>query len=230
MVAALGLQRRFVADASHELRTPLTLLSTRAQLLERELRSRDPDSPALEDIHGLVEDSRRLGEVIEDLLVAADPREQQPRTEVQLAALADQVVATCAAHATTAEVAVRRAGDDSARVLGIESALRRAVLALVDNAIDHTPPGGQVEVTVRQVRADVVLTVSDTGPGVAPADAARIFERFSSGGHRAGRTHYGLGLALTHDGIDRHGGHLRLLSSRPGAGATFEITLPALRR
>jgi signal transduction histidine kinase len=233
LAAALGLQRRFVADASHELRTPLTLLSTRAQLLERELRARDPDPAVLSDVHGLVEDTRRLGGVVEDLLVAADPREQQPRAEVDLALLVEQVVAGAAPHARVAGVAgveVRHGAEGEAVVLGVEPALRRALLALVDNAIDHTPAGGHVSVTIRQDRGGVVLTVADTGPGVAPTEADRIFERFSSGGQRAGRAHYGLGLALTHDVIDRHGGRLRLLPPVPGTGATFEITLPALRR
>jgi signal transduction histidine kinase len=228
MRTALSLQRRFVADAGHELRTPLTLLSTRAQLLEREVGAEDPTVAA--DVRGLVADARRLGEVVEDLLMAADPREQQPRTEVNLSALAEEVLATTAAHAAVAGVHLRRDAPQSASVLGVEAALRRALLALVDNAIDHTPADGSVELTVRQDRANVVLTVSDTGPGIAPAAAERIFERFHSGGHRSGRTTYGLGLALTHDVVDRHGGRLRLLPGAPGAGATFEITLPAAPR
>ena len=230
LATALGLQRRFVADAGHELRTPLTLLSTRAQLLERELRAADPVGAAATDVRGLVEDVRRLDAVVEDLLVAADPREPQPRTAVDLVALVGQILDSAAARALTAGVELRSDGGGTALVLGMETALRRALLALVDNAIDHTPSGGQVMVTIRQNRAGLVLTVADTGPGIAPADAPRIFQRFSSGDQRAGRAHYGLGLALTHDVIDRHGGRLRLLAATPGAGATFEITLPVAHR
>jgi signal transduction histidine kinase len=230
LVTALGLQRRFVADAGHELRTPLTLLSTRAQLLERDLLARDPDTTAAADVRGLVEDVRRLDGVVEDLLAAADPREAQPRTPVNLAALVGQILDSAAARAATADVELRSDGGDPAVVLGTETALRRALLALVDNAVEHTPAGGHVLVTIRQNRAEVVLTVADTGPGVAATDAERVFQRFSSGGQRAGRAHYGLGLALTHDVIDRHGGRLRLLPPTPGAGATFEITLPVARR
>ncbi|HEY3605100.1 MAG TPA: HAMP domain-containing sensor histidine kinase [Sporichthyaceae bacterium] len=230
LVTALGLQRRFVADAGHELRTPLTLLSTRAQLLERELLARDLDATAAADVRVLVEDVRRLDRVVEDLLVAADPRETQPRTAVDLSALVGQILDSAAARAATVGVELRSDASGTAVVLGVETALRRALLALVDNAIDHTPPGGQVMVTIRQTRGALVLTVADTGPGVAPADADRIFQRFSSGGQRAGRAHYGLGLALTNDVIDRHGGRLRLLPPTPGTGATFEITLPPAPR
>jgi signal transduction histidine kinase len=72
----------------------------------------------------------------------------------------------------------------------------------------------------------VTVAVSDTGPGVAPDQVEHILRRFHSGGHRAGRTHYGLGLALTHDVANRHGGALRLLPS--DVGATFELSLPRL--
>jgi signal transduction histidine kinase len=111
-------------------------------------------------------------------------------------------------------------------VLGAAGALRRAVLALVDNAIDHTPSGGRVTVWVHRRRGDVIVQVSDTGPGIAPAAAKDILRRFHSGGQRAGRAHYGLGLALSNDVANRHGGHLRLVDSP--VGATFELSLPAL--
>jgi two-component system OmpR family sensor kinase len=98
------------------------------------------------------------------------------------------------------------------------------VLALVENAIDHTPPQGAVLVRTRRDRRDVIVSVSDTGPGIDPRAAHDVLRRFHSGGQRAGRAHYGLGLALTHDVANRHGGQLRLA---PGdVGATFELVLP----
>jgi len=100
------------------------------------------------------------------------------------------------------------------------------VLALVDNAIDHTPRDGEVRLELRRSRGDVILAVSDTGPGIGPEAAQRVLRRFDSGGHRAGRAHYGLGLALSHDVANRHGGQLRLAPS--DVGATFELVLPAL--
>ena len=115
------------------------------------------------------------------------------------------------------------------------TALRRAVLALVDNAIDHTPDGGEVRVAVRRAGRDVVLVVSDTGPGIRPEDAERVLRRFDSGGHRSGRAHYGLGLALTHDVANRHGGQLRLVRSdvgrdlrtRSSRGSKERLRIPA---
>ncbi|MCU1596129.1 MAG: sensor histidine kinase [Frankiales bacterium] len=227
---ALALQRAFVADASHELRTPLTLLSTRAQLLDAAVQSSSLPDQVRADSTAVVSDVHLLGEVLEDLLVAADPRPEPALTPVGLDTVARDGVASALAHAQTAGVELRFA--DAARseagelhVRAAAAALRRAILALIDNAIDHTPPGGQVIVSCRRTRQTVVLAVSDTGPGVDPAKAPDLFRRFHSGGQRAGRAHYGLGLALTHDVANRLGGQLRLAESR--VGATFELVLPA---
>lgn len=226
LAEALALQRAFVADASHELRTPLTLLSTRAQVLDRALRRSGVSDEVLRDSQGVVQDAQRLGEVVEDLLVAADPRGDESRQLVEFAQLVDAVADSARAHATEAGVSLSSADTGgAATVLGSSGALRRAVLALVDNAIDHTPRGGDVRLAVSRRGREVVLTVSDAGPGIGPADAKRVLRRFDSGGHRSGRAHYGLGLALTHDVANRHGGHLRLVPS--SIGATFELVLPA---
>jgi signal transduction histidine kinase len=175
-------------------------------------------------------DVHRLNAVLDDLLVAADPARQTPLTVVPLAEVVDGAVQSAQAHASAVQVtltcAVHPAGrGETSEVLGAEAALRRAVLALVDNAIDHTPPAGVVTVTVRPGRRQVVLRVSDTGPGLDATSARDVLRRFHSGSQRAGRNHYGLGLALTHDIVNRFGGRLRLLDDT--GGATFEAVLPA---
>jgi signal transduction histidine kinase len=222
----LALQRTFVADASHELRTPLTLLSTRSQLLDRAIQTSGLDRQVLDDSRGVVHDVQRLGEVVDDLLLAADPRDDHRREPVGLAGLVEAVVDSASAHAGDAQVTLTSVADDPTQlwVQGFAPALRRAVLALVENAIDHTPPQGEVHVRTRRERKDVIVSVSDTGPGIDPRAAQDILRRFHSGGQRAGRAHYGLGLALTHDVANRHGGQLRLATSE--VGATFELVLP----
>jgi two-component system, OmpR family, sensor kinase len=227
LAQALTLQRTFVADASHELRTPLTLLSTRSQLLDRAIQVSGLDAQVLDDSRGVVHDVQRLGEVVDDLLLAADPRGDDRREPVGVADLVEAVVNSARAHAGDARVTLTCVADNPAKlwVQGSAPALRRAMLALVENAIDHTPPEGEVRVRTRRERRNVIVSVSDTGPGIDPQAAQDVLRRFHSGGHRAGRAHYGLGLALTHDVANRHGGQLRLA---PGArGATFELVLPA---
>ena len=231
MAAALALQRTFVADASHELRTPLTLLSTRAQLLDRELQAGILSDQVRADSAGVLADVMRIGDVLEDLLVAADPRGQDPADQVDVNAVVTAAVSSARAHAEQSEVTLIATTEPSEgslphHVLGAPVSLRRAVLALIDNAIDHTPAGGTVTVTTGDRRGMVTVAVSDTGPGVAADQARHVLQRFHSGGQRAGRTHYGLGLALTHDVANRHGGELRLVPSQ--TGATFELSLPRL--
>ena len=227
LAQALSLQRAFVADAGHELRTPLTLLSTRAQVLGRALRRSGAGDEILGDADGVVDDTRRLAEVVDDLLAAADPRGAENHKPVDLVRIAAEVAGSAGAHAEQAGVQLRWEADrDTAVALGAASAIRRATIALVDNAIDHTPRGGEVRITVRRQRGDVILAVSDTGPGIGPEAAQRILRRFDSGGHRSGRAHYGLGLALAHDVANRLGGQLRLAPS--DVGATFELVLPAI--
>jgi signal transduction histidine kinase len=230
LVEGLAMQRSFVADASHELRTPLTLLSTRAQVLDGALRTSDVPDQLLADSRGVIEDVQRLGGVVDDLLAAADPRVDAVREPVEVHALCRSVVDSASMYA--AERAVTLVGTAAAdavqaRVWGSPVALRRAVTALVDNAIDHTPPGGNVHVHTSVRGRSVVIAVSDTGPGLSPQAAATAFGRFHSGGQRAGRAHYGLGLSLARDTATRHGGTLRLAPAAPASGATFELSLPA---
>ena len=226
---ALALQRTFVADASHELRTPLTLLSTRVQVLNQQLRAAAHDPQVLQDSRGVVEDVQRLAEVVEDLLVAADPRGLEQHQPIDVRELLQAIAISAAPHASSVGVTLTAAAPEQDSPLtapGSAPALRRAILALVDNAIDHTPAGGQVHVQGDRQRGQVVIAVSDTGPGLPQAASRDVLRRFHSGGHRAGRQHYGPGLALSNDVANRHGGQLRLAPSLQGT--TFELVLPAV--
>ncbi|PZS37499.1 MAG: sensor histidine kinase [Pseudonocardiales bacterium] len=229
--AALTLQRRFVADAGHELRTPVTLLSTRAQLLRRRLRSglEAGTGPAtlLPDVEGIIADSNRLGEILEDLLMAADPVASQSRQPVDLTELANGVLAAAAAQAAERDVRLTGPKPDTGpvRAPGSPVALRRAVTALVDNAVQHAEH--EVTVAVHARNGHVLVDVSDDGPGIDPELAPRLFERFVSGrpGPSQSRRRYGLGLALVSEIAGAHGGRVELLE-RSEPGAALRIQLP----
>ncbi|WP_312004174.1 HAMP domain-containing sensor histidine kinase [Streptomyces sp. B1866] len=229
LTEALERQRRFVADASHELRTPLTQLHTRAQLLARRCGTAAPDQLSA-DIQRLVTGTRQLGDVIDDLLLSAQlSRSPRSREPVDLAALAAEAVAAEDARALSVGVAVHlRCGPGRHVVTGTASALRRVIAALLDNALGHTPPGGEVTVTVHApVSGTVTLSVRDTGVGFAPQDAERLFERFARGATGQGRR-FGLGLALAREVIEAHRGRITA-RGRPGEGALFTVELPAAR-
>ena len=216
----LRLQRQFVADASHELRTPLTLLHTRAQLLNRELR--DAPDHLRDEAAGVVRDSSRLTELVEDLLLAAEG--DNTADKVDLGPLATEVIDAARPYAEERGITLDHSIAPAA-TRASPSALRRALNALVDNAIEHTPAGGTVTITVRSAGHDMLLRVSDTGSGFSPDQATELFTRFHSGGQRSGRRRYGLGLALVNDIAGRYGGRLEA-SSEPGHGATFTLVLP----
>jgi signal transduction histidine kinase len=225
---AMERQRRFVADASHELRTPLTRLHTRAQLLVRRADHLGLPERVTADLKLLVRGSRQLGDVIDDLLLSARLRAMpHPTVPVDLAKLADEVCRDEQSRTYLAGLDVSVHRDHGPwLVVGIESALRRVVSALVDNAIGHSPPGGAITITVGAAKGDTVrLSVRDTGIGFAQDDADRMFERFARGTAGTGRR-FGIGLALVREVVDSHGGSI-VAEGNPGDGAVFTVTLPA---
>jgi signal transduction histidine kinase len=231
LVEALARQRRFVADASHELRTPIAQVHTRAQLLAR--RAHKGGTVADQrDLDRLVGTTRRLGEIVDELLLsarlAAAPAGLPPTEPVDLAALAGEAVAGEADRAGERHITVTLAAPDAPLpVPGVDSALRRVVGELLANALTHTPAGGRIDVTVRRAdRNRAELVVADTGGGFDPADAARIFDRFHRGAG-AGDRRFGLGLALLREVVTSHGGMIEA-AGQPGEGATFTVRLPML--
>ncbi|HVW43050.1 MAG TPA: HAMP domain-containing sensor histidine kinase [Amycolatopsis sp.] len=218
LVAALALQRRFVADAGHELRTPLTLLSTRAQLLHRRVRGSALES----DVDGLVEDARQLTAILEDLLLSADPRETVPRGVVDLEALVRQAVD--AAEPAAAEQGVRlEAESEPIEILGYEAGLRRAVNALLDNGIRHAEE--VVRVTVSRHGRTARIDVVDDGPGIDGAVLPTLFTRFAATPADGERRRYGLGLSLVSEIAARHGGSVSVDNPAHG-GAALSLSLP----
>jgi two-component system, OmpR family, sensor kinase len=226
---ALARQRRFVADASHELRTPLTQLHTRAQLLARDLHTGATPAEMADDVDHLVSGTRQLGEVVEDLLLSSQlDRRTEPLDPVDLGVVAAGVVASLQPRAADRKVALELTADpDRPTVVpGREAALRRVLVALVDNALSHTPPGGHVsiELTSDDPAGWATVVVRDDGEGFDPADADRIFARFARAGDTDQRR-FGLGLALAREVVTGHGGTIDATGT-PGRGATFTIRLP----
>ena len=234
LAQALALQRRFVADASHELRTPLTVLHTRAQLLAGRLHSGDVTA-ATRDADALVGDTRALGGIVDDLLASATMTAGRDRSDrVDMGTLGRSVCASMEPYAQTLGVTVRSTTDPDGRsgapeVIGSETALRRALTALVDNALGHQSEGGTVELDIRRDGRHVIVAVIDNGVGIDQATMATLFNRFSRGTahtNRGGRQSYGIGLSLVREIVEAHGGEIAV-SSTQGQGATFTITLPA---
>ncbi|WP_146755255.1 HAMP domain-containing sensor histidine kinase [Arthrobacter sp. AQ5-05] len=232
---SLALQRRFVADASHELRTPLTLLSTRAQLLRRKLSGPESDlsrDAVSAEVSRLVEDSKLLTAILDDLLISTDPRENTAQTAVDLVALAANAVELAAPQASQRNIGLHMDDfDGSVTVEGSPVALQRILTSLISNALDHARTVVGVAVEIRGNDARIV--VSDDGPGFAPGTEKRAFERFSSarpGSSDADATrHYGLGLALAAEIAAHHHGKILIEPAQRGRGAAVVAVLPLAR-
>ncbi|MEO5710148.1 MAG: HAMP domain-containing sensor histidine kinase [Nocardioidaceae bacterium] len=228
LAETLVVQRRFVADASHELRTPLTLLSTRLQMVAR--RAGRDGAVTGADLDGVLADTGRLTGILDDLLVAADSRDAPEETDVDLTELVGQCVDAASGSAEQAGISLRRLDGDPVRVRGVEAALRRAVTALVDNALGHAR--SEVEVTVESHRRTARVRVADDGPGISPEVRPRLFDRFTSARTAEdadGRRHYGIGLALVADVAAGHHGSVAAVDRADGrSGAVLELRLPAL--
>ena len=222
---ALQLQRDFVADASHELRTPLAVLDARLQVLQRGLAPDDPSAPAVAELR---EDTRTMIDVVNDLLLAADPERE---AAVAPAAMRDPVtraVESLAVLAADAGVALVLEVDD-VRTTVPPASLQRCATALVDNALAHSPSGGRVTVTVAREGSDAVLAVADQGPGIAGIDPSHIFDRFARAQPATPRrtgAGFGIGLALVREIAARHGGSVAVASTGPG-GTVLVMRLPA---
>jgi two-component system, OmpR family, sensor kinase len=221
--------RRFVSSASHELRTPLTSIRGYAALVRRGAKHNPEDLE--KSISRIESEATRMAGLIDDLLLLARLDEERPlaRTRTDLAVIAHQ--AGDDARARDLERLITVDADGPVVVTGDEPRLRQIVANLLENALVHTPAGAPVRVEVGARDQMAVLAVIDTGPGITPDQAAHVFERFYRGtppgsDDTAARTPgSGLGLAIVKTIAEAHGGGATV-TSRPGEGSRFEITLP----
>ena len=225
--------RSFVANASHELRTPLTSIKLRVEALRDGALDDPPVTQRfLAEIEGEVD---RLSSLVADLLDLSriesglDPSQRAP---VDLAVVANDVAEAFRVRAERAEIELRaEIRPDLPPVLGNEEQLRRMLYNLVDNAIKYTSRSGSVTIYLEPGDRDgtVILKVSDTGFGIAPAYLPHIFERFyrvEATRPRFGPSHgSGLGLSIAKSIAEAHGGEIGV-TSQIGTGTTFWIELP----
>jgi two-component system, OmpR family, sensor kinase len=219
--------RRFITDASHELRTPLTTIRGFAELY-RQGAARD-----VELLMSRIEsESRRMGLLVEDLLLLARLDAQRPldRHRVDLLALASDAVHDARSVAPKRDINMEVFdGPGTPEVLGDEARLRQVLGNLVANALQHTPDTAAISVRVGTDGDNAVLEVCDEGPGMSREDAHRVFERFyrtdSSRDRASGGT--GLGLSIVDSLVYAHGGTVSVTTAL-GQGCRFTVNLPRI--
>jgi signal transduction histidine kinase len=220
---AFAAQREFLDDAGHELRTPLTIIRGHLELLESDNAADVEETRAL-----TLDELDRMQRLVDDMVLLAKSRRPDfvQRTPVELDRLTDEVIDKA-----------RPLGDRDWRVDGRASAtveldaqrITQAWLQLIANAVKFTEPGQIIAVGSRIVGAELRLWVRDSGPGVAPEDQNRIFERFGRAETGRGVEGSGLGLAIVRAIAEAHQGRA-WVDSTPGQGSTFVIALPVAGR
>jgi two-component system sensor histidine kinase CiaH len=225
--SAFQRQREFVADASHELRTPLTLIRTN---VEAWLRRSNGTSRVY--AKSIVEEVEQLNRIVGDLttLALADARQLRldPRP-MELNEVVKGLIVQATPMAEERGVQLRPDLNGGVRVDADLGRVRQLLLILIDNALTHTPSGGQVSVGVIRHNGRAHVRVTDTGEGIPSVDLPHIFERFyradKARNRESGGT--GLGLAIAKWIVDAHRGEIGVKSAE-GKGTEVDVSLPAL--
>jgi signal transduction histidine kinase len=217
-----------LAAAAHEIKNALGPLAMTLQLAERQLLADRPVAPG--DLAFARAQVRRLSALVEDLL---------DQTRADLGALAFRPCEVDLCQVVTDAVETFRRGKPSPIVIELPSAggeplvapvdagrMQQVLVNLLENAVRYSPPGSNVTVRLaRRAPATARIEVRDAGPGLAPDEQARIFDRFVRGAASEGTSGLGLGLYLCRAIVEQHGGTIGV-ESAPGAGATFWMEIP----
>ncbi len=219
-------QRRLLADVSHELRTPLTVIKGNVDLMRR-MRQLDDES-----LSSIDQEAGRLTRLVGGLLLLAQAESGKLSLDMKPLELDTLLLEVFQEMRVLAGGNVRlRMGDiDQAMVKGDRDRLKQVFLNLVGNAIQYTPPGGEVLLSMAKIGEQVRVIVRDTGPGIPPADLPFIFERFyraEKSRTRGKSTGFGLGLSIAQWIVENHAGSVEV-ESKEGVGTTFAVWLPML--
>lgn len=222
-----GQRRRLFAGIAHELRTPLSVIQgTLEGILDRVV---DATPERIAALHSQAVLLKRLITDLRDLSLAQAGQLQLNRRTIDISGVVRETLEALAPLADERTVELRLEPSRSLPTIAADAdRMRQVVQNLVENALRHTPPGGEVRVRLRDGNGDGVhLQVADTGSGIRPEDLPHIFEHFyradESRARSSGGT--GMGLAIVKSLVEAHGGHVSVESS-PGTGSTFTVTLP----
>ena len=220
----------FLANMSHELRTPLNAIIGFSELLTDARDGQFDDATRKRFVGQILSSGKHLLGLINDILdlskVEAGQMELRLQTVV-VSEVVDQVVRTVEPLSAKKDIKIRAEVDGAGEVLADPGKLKQMLLNLVSNAIKFTSDGGVVVVRAARLASTMEVSVADTGIGIAEADQHKIFQEFHQVDQGPGRRHEGtgLGLALTRRFAILHGGDVRV-SSEPGRGSVFTLTLP----
>jgi len=216
-------EHAFVQDAAHELRTPMAVISAQAHVLTRAATAAERSRAEGELDHAIARASHLAQQLL--ALAALDDARHAAPAPTDVAELTRRLIGPLVPAAVAAGIELELDSPDRLPWRLDPPAFQSIVQNLLDNALRYVPAGGRVLLTLAADASLLTLTVADDGPGIAPADQPRIFERFvrGSGQQVAGS---GLGLAIVRQAALAMGGEARLGAGLDGRGAGFVVTLP----
>jgi signal transduction histidine kinase len=219
-------QQRLLADVSHELRTPLTVIKGNVDLMRR-MKSLDTES-----LTSIDQEAGRLTRLVGGLLLLAQAESGKltlAMQKVELDLLVTEVFQEMSVLASN-KVHLHLNEIDQVYVNGDRDRLKQVFINLTANSIQYTPAGGDVFLSLQQVKDQARVIVRDTGPGIPAEDLPHIFERFyraEKSRTRGKSTGFGLGLSIVNWIVEKHGGRIEV-DSHEGKGTTFAVWLPLL--
>lgn len=223
---SIEFMRRFMADAAHELRTPITVLRSRAEIALQQPRE---EATYVEALRGVEAEARRLGGIVDSLLVLARADAGERQIEKQPLFLDDVAVDAAAAAEVIARqknVTVTVDEFEEAPVDGDPALIRQLMMIVLDNAVKFTDAGGQVHVRVSLREGLPTFVVEDTGIGIKPEELKLVFQRFFRGETARSRTDgAGLGLSIASWIAQQHGANISV-TSVPGGGTKVLVAFP----
>ncbi|CAM4475859.1 sensor histidine kinase [Paenibacillus typhae] len=225
---AFDKQKQFIADASHELKTPLAIINTNTDVLLS-----NPEDTILEQskwLHYIKSETERMAKLTNDLLYLTemdDSRTGMIHAPFNISEAVENIILTMEAVIFEKNVALEYDIEPNLSVNGNSEQIKQVVMILLDNAVKYTGPKGEITLTLRRQHNDVLLSVTNTGEGIAPEHLNRIFDRFyrtdTSRARKQGG--YGLGLAIAKSIVEQqHKGKL-YAKSTVGESTTFYVQL-----
>jgi two-component system sensor histidine kinase ResE len=222
--------RDFVADASHELRSPLTSIKGFAQaIVDGTAKGKEGQLKAATVIE---DESKRMMRLVEELLEFSRLESGQvkmAREPVDLKELLQQCYEIFSMHAEEKGIKLKTEIEPLPSVVGDIDRLEQVFSNLLDNALKHTPAGGEVSINTRNSAPNFAeVSIVDTGPGIPTEQIRHVFERFYRADLKAGKAGAGLGLAIARQIVLAHGGDITAKSTL-GKGTQFVVRLPVSR-
>ncbi|MEK3825968.1 ATP-binding protein [Paenibacillus sp. FSL K6-1558] len=220
-------QKQFIADASHELKTPLAIINTNTDVLLA--NQEETIESQAKWLHYIKSETERMSGLTNDLLYLTqmeDSRSNLIHTRFNMSDAVESIILPMEAVIFEKNISLDYSIDPDLMVHGNPEQIKQVVLILLDNAVKYSGPTGAVNITLQKQNHDVMLTISNTGEGIAPEHLDRIFDRFYRTDASRARKHggHGLGLAIAKSIVEQHKGEI-YAKSVVGEGAAFYVRL-----